>query len=183
MVLGTPVVSPTVISHLPVGELTVNRELRTLRDAVRNDPLPTEGIEARTLYRIANDPNVINRLQPAARDLLINSVQANRSGDFRHEVRGIRNGRFNYAVKHGLQQFHINSNTVVSEQTEITCKDIGTSKNILQVKPDRDKIVNLEIDQKLGVGRDRLKVKINQIPSIRNRELQMSIRPGLGVLT
>ncbi|MBE7385180.1 MAG: hypothetical protein F6J95_027720 [Leptolyngbya sp. SIO1E4] len=180
VVLGSAAVSPTVVSHLALGELADNRGLRTLRDAVRNDPLPTELIEARTLHRVVNDPAVLDRLQPAARDLLVNAVRANRPGDFRHQVRGVRNGQFRYAVKQGLNQFLVSSAVAASEQTEVICKDIGTSKNLLQVKPDRDKLVRMEIDQKLGVSRDHIKVKIDQLPGSRDRNLQFNLRPGLG---
>ncbi|HEY9877958.1 MAG TPA: LamG-like jellyroll fold domain-containing protein [Leptolyngbyaceae cyanobacterium] len=180
VVLGAGAVSPAILSHLALGELADSRNLRAIRDAVRNDPLPTELIEARTLHRVVNDPAVLESLQPATREILVNAVQANRLGDFRHEVRGVRNGQFHYALKQGLNQFLITSGMATAEQTEVTCKDMDTSKNMLQVKPDRDKLVHMEIDQKLGVGGDRIKVKINQLPGSRDRNLQFNLRPGLG---
>ena len=70
--------------------------------------------------------------------------------------------------------------TVTAEPHRIEVRDLGTHTNTVTVKGTRDKAFNLEIHNKLGAGKDELRISISGIPLTAGGELKMNIKPGLG---
>lgn len=180
---GPAAVSPLAVAHLPIGSLSANRELRSIRNALKGRSKIAELLRGRTLHHVVNDTSIISMLDVETLDILTNAVNFSHLGDFRHKVVGRRGVRqLHYAVKHGLSQFKLTAVFAASEHIYITVKDIGTSKNTLQVKSDRRKLIKLEVDNKLGVHRDRIKLTIDQLPVARGKQLDFNLKPGLGGL-
>jgi LGFP repeat len=179
-VRGPAAVPPSVVAHLPVGSWSATRELRALRQALAGTLAQPSQLSNRTLHHIANDTRAMQELDEATRERVTNAFRATRPGDFRHAVVGVRDGQFHYAIKHSLHQYQLGSTVASSERTEVAAKDMGTSKSMLRVTPDRDKLLTLEVDQKLGVAGDRMKVRVDSIPMAGYQDLQVNLKPGLG---
>jgi hypothetical protein len=102
------------------------------------------------------------------------------SGNYIHTTRGLRGGRLQYAVKHGLTQVLLTSETVAGEAHIIEVKDLGTHTNTITLKGYRDRIFRLEINNKLGAGKDHLRILIDSIPLTAGGELKINVKPGIG---
>ncbi|HEV8139078.1 MAG TPA: hypothetical protein VGP81_04860 [Pyrinomonadaceae bacterium] len=100
--------------------------------------------------------------------------------NFIHTTRGLRQGRLRYAVKQGFSELMLMGETVTAEPHRIEVRDLGTHTNTVTVKGTRDKAFNLEIHNKLGAGKDELRISISGIPLTAGGELKMNIKPGLG---
>jgi hypothetical protein len=66
------------------------------------------------------------------------------------------------------------------EPHRIEVKDLGAHTNTVTIKGTRDKAFHLDIHNKLGAGKDQLRISISGIPLDAGSELKMNIKPGLG---
>jgi LGFP repeat-containing protein/concanavalin A-like lectin/glucanase superfamily protein len=102
------------------------------------------------------------------------------SKDYVHTTRGLRSGRLEYGVKQGLTQLLLSAETAAGETHVIQVKDLGTHTNAITVKGYRDKVFSLVVDNKLGAGRDHLRVTIDGIPLAAGGEVEINVKPGIG---
>ena len=102
------------------------------------------------------------------------------SKNFIHTTRGLRRGLLQYGVKQGFSEFMLIGETASAEPHRIEVKDLGTHTNTVTIKGNRDKSFDLEIHNKLGAGKDQLRISISGLPITAGGELQLNIKPGLG---
>lgn len=102
------------------------------------------------------------------------------SKNFIHTTRGLRRGSLQYGVKQGFSEFMLIGETATAEPHRIEVKDLGRHTNTVTIKGNRDKSFNLEIHNKLGAGKDQLRISISGIPLTAGGELKLNIKPGLG---
>jgi hypothetical protein len=102
------------------------------------------------------------------------------SKNFIHTTRGLRGGTLQYALKRGLTQLMLSADTAAGETHNIQVKDLGTYTNAITIKGYRDKVFNLQVHNKLGAGKDHLRISIDRIPLAAGGELKINIKPGIG---
>lgn len=102
--------------------------------------------------------------------------------NFNHTFRGLTDGELKYILKDGLSQFMITSSINTAEVNRIGIHDVDTSSTLLDVTTEMSKMMKLEIENKLGVGKDKVKITIDAIPIANQNELKVSMNPGLGSL-
>jgi hypothetical protein len=181
-VVGPAGVDHSELAHLALGELTASRSFRAIHSAVFGERRPTGRFASRDLYHLAQDAAALRTLSPAARKTVRAAADSALPGDFRHSIVGLRRGTFDYGVKHGLCEFRLGSSLVRSERLELAADRLGTSANAVQVKASRDKVVRLEVANKLGVAGDHVRIAVDQIPVSAAAPLQLNLKPGLGGL-
>jgi hypothetical protein len=179
---GAGMVDLSALSHLRLGALVTTPLLRSARPALGGSAPVLRTILDRAVHFVANDPDAMAALEPAARVAVNEAVAAVRPGDFRHTVVGIRDGTLRYAAKHGLTEFRLESTVANGEATQVEVDDLGTSTNTVRVKPDRDKEMKLEVSNKLGVAGDHVRIRIGRLPVQAGKDLQINLKPGLGGL-
>jgi hypothetical protein len=64
----------------------------------------------------------------------------------------------------------------------VKVKDLGTHSNAVTLTGYRDKVVSLQVHNKLGVTSDYLKMQVDNIPLAAGGDLQLNIKPGIGGL-
>lgn len=175
-------IDPSIFSHVAIGALPSTRRFRGVRSAIDRRSSVGRAVADRTVHHIASDRAIMRELPPDARDLIRKVIAEARPTDFRHKIVGMRRGTFLYAVKHGLSELRIESSVNKGEDTQVEIADIGTSTNTVNVKTARDKLVKLEISNKLGVAGDHIRVTVDRIPVQANKDLQLNLKPGLGGL-
>jgi hypothetical protein len=180
--LGPAALDLSVLSHLRIGALNATRNLRSISAAFTGVSPLVRTQRERLVHHVANDPQALQALEPAAREAVLQAVAAVRPGDFRHEVVGVRAGTLQYTAKHGLTQFRLESTVATGELTQVEVDDLGASTHTVRVKPDRDKEVKLEVTNKLGVGGDRVRIRMERLPVRAGTQLQVNLKPGLGGL-
>ena len=181
-VVGPAGVDVTGLAHLPLEALTATRSFRTIRDALFGGRRPSGVNASRTLYHLAQDSKAMSNLSSKAQEIVRRAASSVLSGDFRHSVVGLRPGSLDYIVKHRLTQFRLESSLAQSELVQLAIDRLGTSKNAIEVKPTRDKIMRLEIANQLGVAGDRVSISVEQIAATNTAPLQLNIKPGIGGL-
>lgn len=140
-------------------------------------------IKDRNLSYIINDKNLMATLNPALGVALIDLVSTSAIGkNFKHKIRGVSNGQLMYAIKNKLNEFSIQSSIKNSESCSIETKDIGSASSIIKMICTENKTIKLEITNKLGVGKDNLKIVIDKIPVAVGKDLSFNIKPGLAGL-
>jgi hypothetical protein len=102
------------------------------------------------------------------------------SKNYIHRTRGLRGGRLQYGLKQGLTQLMLSAETATGETHVIEVKDLGTHTNAITVHGYRDKVFNLQVDNKLGAGRDHLRVLVEGIPLEAGGTLAINVKPGIG---
>ncbi len=165
-----------------IGELVSDRRLGDLAAVLRSSPSLRKSIGDRTVHHVLNDPAMKAVLSREVSSILGRVAKGNAPLNFIHKVRGIRNGNLGYVVKHGLSEIQIGSSLKVSEQHNIEVNDVGTSKGTVHFGSGREKLVKLQIANKLGVKDDHLRVTIDRIPVDSARKLDVNVKPGLGGL-
>ena len=102
------------------------------------------------------------------------------SRDYAHTTRGVRRGELQYSLKQGLTQLMLTAATGAGETHAFEVKDIGTHTNAITVKGSRDKVFSVQVHNKLGAGRDHLRMAMNGIPLAAGGEVQINVKPGIG---
>ncbi len=102
------------------------------------------------------------------------------SKNYVHKTRGLRRGRLQYGLKQGLSQLVLSAEAAAGETHVIQVKDLGTHTNAITVKGYRDKMFSLHVDNKLGAGRDHLRISVDGIPLVAGSEVQINVKPGIG---
>jgi hypothetical protein len=102
------------------------------------------------------------------------------SPNFIHETRVVRGGRFEYALKQGLSQVMVTAEAGNGEQNTVQVKNLGTYNNIITLSGYREKVFNVQVHNKLGVGADYLRMELENIPMAAGGSLELNIKPGIG---
>jgi hypothetical protein len=178
--VGGPGPRPDVVTHMPAALLAETPALRALGDRIRQDSAIARRVSGRTLHHIAADAGLLREIGAAARDAVISAVRAARPGDYRHVLRGLRDGRLHYVAKRGLTEVRIESPLARSERTAVAADDFATSKNVVEITVDRDKRLDIEVVQKLGVAGDYIATRVERVPASSAAPVRMNLRPGLG---
>lgn len=181
-VVGPAGVDLSALAHLPLAELTATRSFRAIHSALFGERRPSGRVASRALYYLARDPAAMRKLSPEARKIVGTAAGSAIPGDFRHSVVGLRRGAFNYGVKHGLSEFRLDSSLAAAERMQLAVDRLGTSTNTVEVKASRDKVVRLEVANKLGVAGDHVRIAVERIPVAAAAPLQLNLKPGLGGL-
>jgi len=181
-VVGPAGVDLSALAHLPLAELTSTRSFRAIHGALFGEKRPSGRAASRALYHLASDPAAMRKLSPDARKIVATAAKEALPGDFRHSVAGLRRGSFDYAVKHGLTEFRLGSSLALSERMQVAVDRLGTSTNAVNVKANRDKVMRLEVANKLGVAGDHVRIAVERIPVSGTAPLQLNLKPGLGGL-
>ncbi|HEY7630438.1 MAG TPA: LamG-like jellyroll fold domain-containing protein [Thermoleophilaceae bacterium] len=102
------------------------------------------------------------------------------SDNYVHTTRGLGGGLLQYGLKQGLTQLMLSAKAATGEAHVLQVKDLGTSTSRLTLRCYRDKEINLQVHNKLGAGRDHLRISIDGIPLAGGAELQINFKPGIG---
>jgi hypothetical protein len=181
-IVGPAGVDISQLAHLPLEALTANRSFRAIHNAMFDERRPNGRNASRTLYHLAQDSKAMRKLAPEVRELVRTAARSAIPGDFRHSVVGLRRGAFAYGVKHGLSEFRLDSSLTLSERIDLAVDRLGTSTNAVEVKASRDKVMRLEIANKLGVAGDHVRIAVEQVAFSNAAPLQLNIKPGIGGL-
>jgi hypothetical protein len=102
------------------------------------------------------------------------------SKNYIHTTRGLRGGRLQYGLKQGLTQLLLTAETAAGETHTMQVKDLGTHTNAITLKGYRDKLFTLQVYNKLGAGKDYLRVSVDGIPLVAGAEVKINVKPGIG---
>ena len=169
--------------NLTLGDMLTDRKFAATFNKVITDKALVNNLKDRNLTHIINDANLMTALKPTAANAFSKLVTSGAIGkNFKHQLRGLNNGQLVYAVKNKLNEFRLQTGIKQSETSSIETKDIGTSSSVVKMICNENKTVKLEINNKLGVGKDNLKIIIDKIPVAVGKELSLNIKPGLSGL-
>jgi hypothetical protein len=149
---------------------------RHTEDAVR------EAVAGRSVARVLADPTTARALAAPVLEALRAAAVAAKPGDFIHKVAGLRTGTLNYVMRHGLSEMQLSGPVAERERNEIRVRDAATSTWSVAMTGGRDKRMKLVFESKLGTGRDRVRLTLDQVPATAAKGLEMNLNPGLGGL-
>jgi hypothetical protein len=170
------------LPHLPLGDLLADRRLRALSSALDTQPQLRQALAGRTVQHMVNDPQTMASLpQPIAQQLQ-GIAQIGAPLNFVHQVRARRDGQLQYVVKHQLTEIKLGSTLKAAETHKMQVSDLGSSKNTVKIDSASNKLFTLEVSNKLGVGKDYVRINVSNIPVGPGQALSLSLKPGLGGL-
>jgi hypothetical protein len=179
-------VQPTVtsdpgrVAQLRINDLLEERAFRPLAVELAARPELRARLGERSISRVLADPQALEGLSEAARNVLRAAAAVAKQADYVHTIRGTAAGSLRYTVRRGLSGLQMQGPIAQGEANKVTMRDIATSKWAVGLTTGRDKQMNILLDNKLGTGRDRLRLRINKLPVTAARGAEMNLRPGLG---
>ncbi len=169
--------------NLTLGDMLVNKKFAATFNRTVTDKAIVDNLKNRNLTHAINDSELMARLTPSAASAFKDLVTSTSIGkNFKHQLRGLNNGQMVYAIKNKLNEFRLQAAIKASETSSIETKDLGTSSSVVKMFCNENKTVKLEINNKLGVGKDNMKIVIDKIPIAVGKELNLNIKPGLSGL-
>ncbi len=166
--------------NLTLGVMLEDKKFAAKFNRTITDKAIVENMKDRTLTQAINDSVLMDRLSPSAASGFKDMVTSTSIGrNFKHQLRGLNNGQMVYAIKSKLNEFRLQSGIKTSETSSIESRDLGTSSSVVKMFCNENKTVKLEINNKLGVGKDNMKIVIDKIPVAVGKELNLNIKPGL----
>lgn len=179
----TPVstsVEASASAHLALSSIMAMPAGRQLATSMRDQAPAVRSVQNRAAHFVANDPATMAKLSVESQKLIQQIAGASTGNDYKHNVRGVRNGTFGYANKHGLSEFRLQSEIQTGELMGLQVNDLGTSKSAVRVNSNRGKLLTVQVASQMGVERDDLKVTIEGIPLENGKEFVLNMKPGLG---
>jgi hypothetical protein len=148
--------------------------------ALAADPAVKGALGDATVHEVASNPKLIAKLGPTAQAAIGALQLAATSADYVHQVKAVRAGTFDYAVKHGLSQLHVTAPISAGDTTSVQLQGIGTTRAVLGVTAQHDQQASVRIDQKLGVTGDSLAITLDGVPFTGGQLAQINAKPGIG---
>ncbi|MEO8116281.1 MAG: hypothetical protein ABI653_01455 [Bacteroidota bacterium] len=180
----TPGIRETgVMANLTLSDIVTDRAAASTLSGLTSNAQLFNALKNRNITHIIQDPAVMKKMDPAAAIALGNiATLANITKNFKHTIKGRNDGNFMYAVKNMLNEFSLQSTVKTGEITNVETKDLGTTSSVVKMITNENKTVRLEINNKLGVGKDKMSIVIDKIPAAIGQELSLNIKPGLAGL-
>jgi hypothetical protein len=151
-----------------------------IRQAVARHPDYVASNQGRLMSRIAGSGLMKEIIAAAAKLHPAGDPYPAISSNYVHKTRGLRRGRLEYAVKQGFGQFMLLGETAAGEMHTLRVNDLGTHESAVAIQGNRDKVFRLVVHNKLGAGRDYLRLTIDGIPLAGGGEVKINVKPGIG---
>jgi len=148
--------------------------------ALAQDPAVSGTLGDATVHEVLQDARLVARLTPAAQAAIGALQVAATASDYVHEVRAVRAGNLDYAVRDGLSKLHLTAPVGSGETASLALSGLGTARTVLGVTAQHDKAASVRIDQKLGVTGDSLRLTLDGVPLAGGQAAQINAKPGIG---
>jgi len=169
-----------MIAHTPATSVLASSRLSPMATTVRRSGTMSRTLAGRTTHSVLADSTAIAALSPAVRDALSTMATANAGRNFKHSVEGVRDGKFQYLMKHQLTELRLETELKKKEKHQLSVADMGTSKLVIKLDAGRDKLATVKVTSKLGLKGDSVTLSLSGLPLKAAQELQINARPGLG---
>ncbi|WP_045458691.1 LamG-like jellyroll fold domain-containing protein [Sporocytophaga myxococcoides] len=174
--------SDVMLSNLTLADVMSDKKLAQNLSALSGNSALYNSMRDRKLSYIVSDKKLMSKLDPTLSASLASLASSSNSKNFKHDLRGINNGNLFYAIKDKLNEFSVQSTIKSGEINSFESKNLGTNSSVVKMVSAENKTVKLEINNKLGVGKDNLKIVIDKIPASAGKDLNLNIKPGLAGL-
>ena len=148
-----------------------------IREKFQRHPDYVTANNHRLMYTLA-DARLVKEVMSAA--LSGPPVEDGISKNYIHRLRALRRGRMQYGIKEGLSEILLTADTASGDLDTVRVKDLGTHTKTIALSSSRDKAFGLLISNRLGVGRDYLRMEIDGVALPAGKELLINARPGIG---
>jgi hypothetical protein len=168
--------------HRPVDLLLGDARLTSLAAAVKTKPALTRALAGRSVAHVLNDAATLAQLPTTAIAQLRAIAATGNARDFVHQLKSRKAGPLSYLVRHGLTQVHVSAATTAGEVHKVHSVALGTSKSSFRIESPVVKPFMIQITNRLGVGRDRIRIRIENVMAGPEGDLHLNLKPGLGGL-
>ena len=97
-------------------------------------------------------------------------------------LRGKANGKLDGYLKQGLRGIRVQGDVALNENVALGFERLGARDNEINVKSDRARVYDVTLVNKLGAGKDFLKVTLSGLPAEASKATRLNAQPGIGVL-
>jgi hypothetical protein len=169
-------------ANITFGELARANALPAALQPLAADPRRSLALAGRDLKSLAADTRVTTALDPAARAALTTIIGTARAAgkNVRHAVRGKTKGTLLYGIKHRLSEVRLSAPIAAHEAVTLSVDDLGTPSGTVAMQAPNARTVKLEMSSHLGVGRDNVRVMVENLATDAARTVKVNVKPGLG---
>ena len=100
----------------------------------------------------------------------------------RATLTGKSNGRLEGYAKRGMTGVGLQGDIAVGERVQLGLEKFAGRANEVQLQGDRARQYTVSLHQKLGAGKDYLKVTLSGLSADPARALKLNLQPGLGTI-
>lgn len=169
----------TTGGDLPVLEVLKDTRFAKVSKSLKGETKLKKKIAGRTALHLLNDPGILSELPDQLKQGLENLLRLNARRNYVHHVKGKKNGRLKYIVKHRLSEIKVETTLQANELHQINVNNLGTNSNLLSMSSARDKVVDITASNKLGVTGDFIQIKMTNIPIGANNQLILNHKSGM----
>jgi len=172
---------PGVVNEasLPIDVLMRIPRFTPFRRVMAEDERVHVALSGRSVHYILNDDKIIASLSDELKNMLETISKSNNKHNFKHKVKGRKNGHLQYVIKRGLSEINIKSNIQKNEVNTLMVSDLSTSANKIEFMSPVNKIVGIDIINKIGVNGDYIKMSIDNISVKANKAIAINVKQGI----
>jgi LGFP repeat len=156
--------------------------MERFREAIGDPSSADPAVIDRALLRLANEASAAGSIGQEAHAAVVEWARRRLQGDFRHVVRSTTRGRFDYLVKHGLGEIRVTTRAGSGETMGIEVTRLGRSTNMVRVAVQNDKSVDIDVSHRVGLGGDRVAIRLEGLRVLASSPLRLNLKPGIGGL-
>ncbi|HYW36195.1 MAG TPA: LamG-like jellyroll fold domain-containing protein [Balneolaceae bacterium] len=168
-------------ANIKLGDIAKSGKSGNKLKTVVSDKKHFNALSGRDLKSIAKDSHALANLSKSAKDTIKKLATSKAKGkSIRHQFKGNKKGKLQYAVKSGLNEFHLTAPVSKDEQLKVTLDNLRTPSAVMEFQSPKDKTTNIVITNNLGSKNDRVKMTIDNIGVKARKPLKVNVKPGLG---
>ncbi|MDC7996681.1 hypothetical protein [Gilvibacter sediminis] len=168
------------VPAMPLNIMARNSRVRGFtRRSLPSARILRDQIENRSALHVLNDPKTAAKLSPELKKKLTQITKSNSDRNFKHTVKGSKNGKLEYYIKSQFSTVKIDSTISKNEVNTIVTKDLNSNACSIDFKSAKAKNLNLEINNKLGINGDEITLALSNIPVQAMKSIKLNVKSGL----
>ncbi len=166
---------------MTMGDIMSDRAAATRLSALARDIKIMGNLSNRNVFKLAEDDSFIKSIDKNTASMLKDLAHGNdKTNQIIHQIAGTKKGNLSYLMKNPMSFYEIGSPINQGETNKIITTKPGTDAMLVGMESAAAKTMKLQIENRLGAGKDVVKVTIDRIPVGADQKAEFNLQQGLG---
>jgi len=168
---------------MTMADIMSDRAAATRLSALVRNPKMMSSLSDRNVFKLAEDDIFMKSVDKNTFNMLKDLAHGNdKSNQIVHQIAGSKKGILSYLMKNPMSFYEIGAAINKGETNKITTTKPGTDAMLVGMESAVGKTMKLLMENRLGVGKDVVKVTIDRIPVGADKKAEFNLQQGLGAI-
>jgi len=162
---------------MTMADIMSDRAAATRLSALVRNPKMMSSLSDRNVFKLAEDDIFMKSVDKNTFNMLKDLAHGNdKSNQIVHQIAGSKKGILSYLMKNPMSFYEIGAAINKGETNKITTTKPGTDAMLVGMESAVGKTMKLLMENRLGVGKDVVKVTIDRIPVGADKKAEFNLQ-------